>query len=197
MTSNTRTRPRPVDNDHDDDNLYNFPQRDHEFEFPNHPVSPDGFIKSRQVADQRGRSTTLSFKCTPEEARILEECAVDYRDLGYKTVSDVVRHAVRDHIARLTDKSYREKRSGNVDNAWPQLKLMLDHIHKEELASKFDEAMSQTEEHIRRCRRVGADSEIRNQLRTLRQAIRNVTNPFWRSFWEREVSSRWGEYLDN
>ena len=178
----------------DDPNILEFPQRSNIIQFPNHPVSPDGFVMSRRASDSKNRSVTCTFKLGPEEARLLEELAVEYRDEGYRTVSDVVRHAVRDHIKRLMENKVLKKR-GTLENTWAQLQQMLEQQRDDAYSADWDEVMLKAEEYIRRCQSIGAKGEIKKYLRKTRMNIRAIHSEFWRDYWERELNKRWGEYL--
>ena len=171
-----------------------FPERGRLLQFPHHPVSTDGFIKSRQVCDRKNRSVSCTFKLMPEEARLLEELAMEYRGEGYRTVSDVVRHAIRDHIARLMDEKMLNKR-GTLENTWAQLQVMLDQMRDDRYSADWDQIMAGADEYIKRCQHIGAKGEIKKYLRRLRLNTRAINSEFWREFYDRELKNRWGEYL--
>lgn len=187
MTDNTDDLP-------DDLPEPDFPQRSNIIQFPNHPVSPDGFIKSRIVSDRSNRSATLTFKLAPDEARQLEELVVLYRDEGYRTVSDILRHAARDHITRLLDSKTLKSR-GTLDNTWAVLQMNLDQMRDDMLSADWKLTMDTAEDYIRLCQGVSATGEIRKYLRKLRHRVHSINNEFWRAHWSRELHRRWGEYL--
>ena len=175
--------------DHDDD----FPQRARILQFPHHPVSPDGFIKSRIVSGNN-RSATLTFKVDPGEARQLEELVILYRDEGYKTVSDIIRHAVRDHTTRLLDSKVLDNRA-MLDNSWAQLQMMLKQTTDQMLEAEWGEVLERESAYIRLCQIEGAKGEIRKSIRNMRQSILATHSEFWRGHWARELKQRWGEYM--
>ena len=154
-----------------------FPQRDNIIQFPHHPVSTDGFIKSRLASDPKNRSVSCTFKLWPSEARLLEELVIEYREEGYRTVSDIVRHAVRDHISRLKDNKILRKR-GTIDNTWAQLQLTLEQMRDDMYSADWAEILAKAEEYIRLCQSVGAKGEIRKKLRGMRQNMNAIHSEF-------------------
>src|SRR5580692_8922165 len=58
--------------------------------------SPEEFLCPGQ--DDHGASVRLTFRCPPQMERALEILR-DHKAFPYKTVSDIVRHAVHRHLA--------------------------------------------------------------------------------------------------
>lgn len=176
--------------DHGD---HDFPQRARILQFPNHPVSVDGFLKSRIVSNNN-RSVTLTFKIGPQEARDLEELVIRYREEGYKTVSDIIRHAVRDHITRLLDSKVLDDRA-MLDNSWAQLQMMLEQTKNQMLEAGWGETLTRESEYIHLCQIEGARGEIKKSIRSMRQYILSIHSEFWRGHWARQLKQKWGEYM--
>lgn len=185
-------KPHSIDhdpNDHDDD----YPRRARVIQFPNHPVSIDGFLESR-IVSKNNRSVTLTFKIGPQEARDIEELVLRYRDEGYRTVSDFIRHAVRDHKTRLLESKLLDDRS-MLDNSWAQLQMMLKQTTNQMLEADWGEVLETESAYIRKCQIEGAKGEIRKSIRFLKQCILANHNEYWRGRWARELKQRWGEYM--
>ena len=84
---------------------------------------------------------------------------------------------------------------GTLENTWAQLQLMLEQMRDDAYSADWDQVMSKADEYVRRCQGVGAKGEIKKYLRKLRLNIRAIHSEFWRDYYDRELSRRWGEYL--
>jgi Arc/MetJ-type ribon-helix-helix transcriptional regulator len=157
-----------VSNNFDDE-----PQED-----PFSGIDRTGFRKSRVTVDDKGHSTRITFSIQPQSAAVIRELVNEYGD-EYKAEGDFIRHAVREHIRRLS-KHKKLKNSLMIKSSISQVESILEILAAQEELMSFEQTIQRSQEVINRLVMSGAVAEAARTIAQVRQKIKDMEHSHWR-----------------
>lgn len=149
-----------------------------------------GFRNAKYAADANGHSARLSFRIQPQILRVIQELVTEYGE-EYKEYGDFIRHAIREHVIRLTE--YRHcKQHDRITSTMAQVDSMLNTLQYEEEQANFDQVITRAQNVINQLYSKGAEAEVARVLNDLRRDMEKITSPFWRKRYLDEMKTRFG-----
>ena len=147
---------------------------------------PDEFLCPGQ--DDHGNSVRLTFRCPPIMERDLEIIR-DNRHLPYKTISDIVRHAVYRHLHWLHE---MEPMPEHIISG---LDMVMEVCRDAEMRSKVEETFVAMDRIIDSRLAEGDKGEALRLMTETKQKILKMPNSRWRQNWLDRFSRKYSQYL--
>jgi len=147
---------------------------------------PDEFLCPGQ--DDHGNSVRLTFRCPPIMERELEILKAN-RHLPYKTISDIVRHAVFRHVHWL------HAMEDMPEHILSGLDMVMEVCRDAEMRSKVEETFVAMDKIIDQRLQEGDRGEAQRLMTETKQKILKMPNSRWRQNWLDRFSRKYSQYL--
>ena len=164
-------------------------------------VSANGFAQCHVVAPKQDRAREqehtahFQFKASGGEKRLLDELVREFKDEGYRTESDLLRHAMRDHIDRLL-RLRPLARERAIKSVYSRVLAEREALERESYVTSWDDMLDAADEHIQRCERIDAREEASATVRSLLARAESIESTVWREHYRKEVLTRFSHYCD-
>lgn len=157
---------------------------------PQDMIDWEGFRQSRFAADAKGHSARMSFRIQPQIVRVITELVKEFEE-EYKEPSDLVRHAIREHLKRL--QVYRDfKEQDRITSTLAQVDAMLNILEMEEHQADFDLTIQRANDVITKMYAQGAQGEVARLLNDLKKQVNRMSSDFWKEKYLNEFKARFG-----
>lgn len=147
---------------------------------------PEEFLCPGQ--DDHGNSVRLTFRCPPIMERDLEIIR-DNRHLPYKTISDIVRHAVYRHLHWL------HEMEDMPQHILTGLDMVMEVCRDAEMRSKVEETFVAMDRIIDQRLQDGEKDEAMRLMTETKQKILKMPNSRWRQNWLDRFTRKYAVYL--
>ena len=151
-----------------------------------------GFRNAKYATDAQGHSTRVNFRIQGATVRMVQEFVQEYGE-EYKEPGDFYRHAVRNHCEALS-KFRQVKNKDRITSTMRQVDAMLDILQYEDELANFDHVIQRAQDVISKMMTKGAHSEVARTISDLRTEVNQITSPFWRKHYLKELRNRFGSY---
>jgi len=147
---------------------------------------PEEFLCPGQ--DDRGNSVRVTFRCPPIMERDLEIVRSN-RHLPYKTISDVVRHAVYRHL------SWLHQMEPMPEHIISGLEMVMEVCRDAEMRSRVEETFVAMDRIIDDRLAEGDNGEALRLMTETKQKILKMPQSRWRQNWLNRFSRKYAGYL--
>lgn len=147
--------------------------------------SPDEF--RIPASDTKGHSARMWFQAVPTMVRRVEE-VVQSKKFPYRTMGDLLRHALHRHMHWL------EKMDGTIISMG-QVDIALEVLRDEEYNSEFRSVFGRLEARVAQHLAEGAKSEAIRLVLTINNHIQRMPDGFWKERYRSELRTKYGDLL--
>ena len=142
-------------------------------------------------SDARGHNSPVSVKVPPDLSARLEKLFASGA-FPYSTKSDLIRHAMARHLAFL-DRLQADNRIPG--NEWARYEAMRALTLETERQKKFRETLQSLSDNVGSLKSEGLHDQAAKIVYQIGKIVETMEEP-WRSKYQREIESRFGDLLD-
>lgn len=142
-----------------------------------------------QAQDQKGHTTKVATHLQPDHARLIASI-VALKQFPYKTMGDLIRHAIKRHLDWLSIEG-----GVGISSVTRQVDAMMEVVNNQNRVSEWREVINSVSKMIADLLQAGYREQAREKAATMLGLMEGIEEGYWRDLYVREFTRRFSDLL--
>lgn len=158
---------------------------------PNSHVDQEDLVSTFmvQAQDQKGHTTKITTHVLPEYGRLIASI-VALNHFPYKTMGDLVRHAIKRHLDWLDIEG-----GIGISSVTRQVDAIMEVVNNQNRVSEWREVINSVSKMIADLLQAGYREQAREKAETILAHMEGIEEGYWRDLYVREFTRRFSDLL--